>query len=212
MRTSAPAVSELDRVRRDLSTLRNAAGIGLPFGKEVVRFWLVIATSSAVVALAFAVGSAAQRLAALGLFVAVGAALLLGVILHLVRITRQRHEDPATWREYKQITTMKMVLLPLVMAFFAWQAWIDVPVRYLASTAVFFIGLVSLLYGVSTWGRRPAIGIGLPILFYSAVVSVASGEQMLLLGAVCVTVAGLLFASILAWQLRDADGAESRSG
>ena len=73
MRPTTP--SELDQVQRDLSTLREAAGIGLPFGKEVVRFWLVIAASSAVVALAFAFGSATYRIAGLGLFATVGAVL-----------------------------------------------------------------------------------------------------------------------------------------
>lgn len=202
MHTSSPTAAELARLQSDLSTLRDASGIGLPFGKEVVRFWLVIAASSAVVAASVAFGSAAYRLAALGLFALVGAALLAGVIVHLIRIGRRRGEDPAVWREYRQITLMKGIVLPFVIAFFAWQAAIGAPAGYLASTAVFFVGVVTLVYGVSTWARRPAVGLALPLIFYSAAIPTLAAERLLLLGTIAVTLGALGFAAILSWQLR----------
>jgi hypothetical protein len=193
--------SDLDRVRRDLSTLREAAGIGLPFGIEVVRFWLIIAGAAALVAVALAFGTATHKLATLFLFAVVGAALLASVIVYLVRVTGRRATEPAPFREMRQITLMKIAVLPFVIAYFVWQGWLGVPAAQIASTAAFFTGVITMLYAISAWPRRLAAGLAVPIMIYGGLIPVLSADQRMVFAALAVTCAGLLSASILSWQL-----------
>ena len=197
---TTPSSSDLERVRQDLTTLRDAAGIGLPFGPEVVRFWLIIAAASGYVAAAFAFGSAVPQLIAVFVFALVGAALLAAVVVHLVRVASRRATDPAPYRELKQISRMKLWVLPFVIGFFAWQAWIGVTAALIASTAAFFTGVITLLYAISAWPRRLAAGLAVPIMIYGAAIPVLSPHERMVFAALAVAIAAACSAAILAWQ------------
>lgn len=191
----------LERIQRDLSTLQNAAGIGLPFGREVVWFWLTVSLGSGVLALVAAWGGAAQKLVAVAFFSVLTSALFLGVLVRSVRGARERAERPAFWREFRTITMAKAIVMPFVIGFFVVQGMLGAPPKFIASTATFLVGLVSLVYGISSWSRRPAVGLAIPIMVFAAVLPILSGPQIVVFAPLSAMVATLATAAALAWQL-----------
>jgi hypothetical protein len=191
----------LQRIQRDLSTLQQAAGLGLPFGREVVWFWLTVALGAGTLALVAAWGGAAQKLAAIAFFAVVTSALFLGVLVRGVRAVRDRAVRPAPWREYRTITTAKAIVLPFVIAFFVIQGMLGAPPLFLAATATFLVGLVCLVYGISNWARRPAVGLAIPIMAFAAWIPALTTPQITVGAPLCAAIASLATASLLAWQL-----------
>lgn len=194
----------LERIQRDLSTLEQAAGIGLPFGRETVWFWAIVSLGAGVLALVAAWGGAVQQMAAIAFFAVVASALFLSVLVRGYRAARDRAAYPAPWREFRAIGAAKAIVLPFVVAFFVAQALLGAPPIFVASSATFLVGLVCLVYGISSWTRRFAIGLGVPIMALASFLPALATAQIVVLVPLTASVAALAAAAVLAWQIAHA--------
>jgi sulfite exporter TauE/SafE len=193
---------DIARLREDLTILEEAAGLGFPFGREAVRFWLVIAAGSALVLLATVFASVVWQLAALGTAAVAGAGLLLGMLAHLRKVVVDRRQDPARWREYRYITHVKLALVPCLLAYFAWILSIGAPLRFAASALVFMGAAACLAYGLSSPPRRFAIGIAFPGMILAGLLPVVPWTHLPAVTAACALTLSLAAAGVLSWQLR----------
>src|SRR3954447_19888780 len=108
--------AEFDRIREDLETIREAAGLGLPFGWEDVWLNLALVPCGAILSAAGAFGPAeAARLAAMP---------VLGVVLMVVglryRFRRSTGRSPARRREYDLAIGAGLLYGLLTGVFLAW--------------------------------------------------------------------------------------------
>lgn len=193
---------DIARLREDLTILQEAAGLGFPFGREAVRFWLVIAAGSAVVLAATLFASVVWQLVALGIAAVVGAALLLGMLAHLRKVVVDRREDPARWREYRYITHVKLALVPCLLVYCAWILRTGAPIPFAASALVFMGAAASLAYGLSSPARRFAIGIAFPGMILAGALPAVRPTLLPATAAGCALALALAAAGILTWQLR----------
>lgn len=194
--------TEIDRVREDLATMRHAAGVEMPFGRELVYFWCAIATGCAMLALTLAFGSVKSTGIVLTVLWVGGALLLLGALIGFVRIVKDRPRHPAAWRELRDVGMAKLVGAPLLGGFLFWQVRTGADPRFVLSSLVFYASLFTVLYAMTSWTRRWAFGISLPGLAMGAALPVVALSRLPLVIALTGVAMGVLSASIHAWALR----------
>src|SRR5258708_35620677 len=106
----------IDRVRNDLETLRQAAGLDLPFARADVRTNLWTAACGALLAAWSALAPWDYRgLVAVPLVLAVAGAVWSARTAH-----RHRGLRPSPWREHRVGMLAALILLPLVAVYIQW--------------------------------------------------------------------------------------------
>jgi hypothetical protein len=193
---------DLDRLRDDLATLRHAAAVDVPFGTELVYFWAAVAAACGLLTLTLAMGAGAPvEPVVLGLWIA-GAGLLLAAIVRMVRVVARRAEQPAPWRELRQVAVAKLIGAPLMLGFLAWLYAVGAPPKIVLSVLVFCMSLATVMYALSSWTRRWAFGIALPGLALGFALPVVPAASVPLAASAGGTAMGLLCALIHLRQLR----------
>jgi hypothetical protein len=197
---------DLDRIRDDLATLRHATAVDVPFGTELVYFWAAVAAACGLLTFTLAMGPGAPvEPVVLGLWIA-GAGLLLAAVVRFVRVVARRAEQPAPWRELREVAVAKLIGAPLLLGFLVWLYWVGAELRIVLAVLVFCMSLATVMYALSRWTRRWAIGIALPGIALGFALPVVPAASVPLAASAGGTAMGLLCAFIHLRQLSAARG------
>jgi hypothetical protein len=190
----------IERIRGDLETLRQAAGLDLPFEKADIRTNLWVAACGVCVALWAALAPWENRaLVAAPLVLAVGGALWSARQAHLHRASK-----PSPWREHRIGLFAALILLPLAVAYMQWEKHLGIPRQQAGAGSVFFVGVAALIVALVDRRRISYLAAGIPLMAFGVAIPLISRQQVALAGGVCMAVACLAAAAIQTVQLRQA--------
>jgi hypothetical protein len=191
--------SELERVRGDLETMREAAGLVLPFGWEDV--WLTLALVPCGAALALLALVAPIGSLRLAMMVLVGLAVVAAVGLR-TRYRKSTGRSPIRRREY----TLALAAALLVGALAAFHLIAGkvrgVPVLEVGSVAMSFTAAMLMVLALTSPGRRSGLGLAAALLALGLALPFCSPRQVFIAGPATVAVGGLISGLIMVWQLR----------
>jgi hypothetical protein len=194
--------SQLDRIRGDLETIREAAGMSLPFGREDV--WINLALVPCGVILAVAGLFAPLRSIALG--VVLTSPLILTAVIGLrVRFRRSTGRSPIRRRGYTLALATGFLVVSLAGYHLMLGKARGLPPLEVLGVAGSFTGAMLIVLGLASPRRRSCLG-GVPLLLYGLVLPFCSPQQVVMASSAMVALVGLLTGLIQAWQLRSEGG------
>ncbi|MFZ5832721.1 MAG: hypothetical protein ACOY3P_21750 [Planctomycetota bacterium] len=190
---------DIGRLREDLDTMRQAAGIDLPFNRRDV--WVLApvgcAAGLAIAAIGWWQPSEYRMLAA------IPAAVLVVAWLQLARSAHTRRAiEPVRWREMRYGLLCLLLVVPPFVGFLLWEAMSGMPAKAVVSSALFFMGLAIAWFAVVDRTRRSYFGAALPMILFGLAVpfldprGIRTGAGLMVVGAALAT------AAIQLWQLR----------
>jgi hypothetical protein len=195
--------TEMDRIRKDLETIREAAGLGLPFGWEDVWLSLALVPCGLVLSAVGALGPlSSARLAAVP---TVGAAL--AAVALRFRYRRFSGRSPVRRKEY-DLGLMAGLLCALTAGgYLAYARHLGQPTHVTGGLAVAMSGALCAVLGATSPGRRSCFVAAAVLFAYGLVIPVCTPRQVIIAGGAAVAVAGLGAAAIQVWQLRSTERA-----
>jgi len=192
------AESDLIRVKEDLATIKRAAGLELPFGREEIWADLALAAGG-VVAAAWA--SLPHGLPAQWGMVPI----ILIVIVYLVRMrTRYRGStgrSPGRRREYSAGLIGMVLVGGLAVVYRLWASNLGISLIVAGSAALFILSLSMLLPVLRDRGRMPDVGIAIPLVLCGLAIPLVPISHWVLMG-IAFAVGGVAAALLTAHQLR----------
>ena len=188
--------TNLNRVRDDLETVKQAAGIGLPFRPEEISFnWALGAAGL------FAI---TWGLLPHGLDHAWG--LLPGLVflaIQVVRVERKGESSirssagPRRARDYAAMGVIALCLL----AFSKWAGHLNAPRGLILGAGFFAIGVWLTVWGISRDGGRYSIAQGIPVMAFGLLIPLVNVSLVVLYG-VAVAIGCPMAAVMQSRQLR----------
>lgn len=197
---------ELDRVREDLETMKQAAGMELPFGREDLKWgWID--------------GLIFVPLAAWSLL-GPGTYMSLAIILSLVatlpggwalrrKYRRQRDRHPGRWREQRLGALLVLGAMPLVILIAVWAIANGTPPNTMVGLVLAVSGCVYTFMGLFSRRRRYSVGMGIAMIACGLVMPGATDRQVGLAVALMFIVGAPVSTAIAAWQLRAQESAHA---
>lgn len=191
--------AELDRVRKDLEAMKQAAGMELPFGREDLKWgWID--------------GLVFVPLAAWA-WLGPGTYMSLAIILSLLatlpgawvlqwKYKRQRDRHPSRWRNQRLGTLVVLGAVPLILLIFVWAIANGTPPNTMVGLVLAVGGGVFTLIGLVSRIRRYMIGMGVAMIACGLVMPGATDRQVGLAFALMFIVGATVSTAIAAWQLR----------
>jgi len=189
----------LNRVRRDLEAMRQAAGTDLPFGREDLKWgWI-----DGVVFVPLAVWA----------WLGPGTYMSLAIILSLLatlpgawalrqRYRRQQTQHPSRWRENRLTTLVLLVTAPLAYLIVVWAIANGTPPNTMVGLTLAVGGVVATVIGLFSSRRRYYLGMGIAMIACGLVMPGATDRQVGLAMALMFIVGAPVSTAIAAWQLR----------
>jgi hypothetical protein len=199
--------AELRRLRDDLDTIQQAAGLTLPFDWADVRLTLGLIPAGAAMALWAALSEEEYLLAALvpALVLALASGFWWG---KRWRKQAKRH----AWRRETIFASTSAILVGLAVAgYILWGKQVGLSVATLKGAGMVSFGLVLAVLAVTCPARRSYLAGALVMMPLGLAFPFCSGRQMLLVGGFALMAAGLIGALIQAFQLRAAGGNHERN-
>ena len=195
---------QLDRIRGDLESMRAAAGLDLPFGRDDIRTNLWVAACGAMLAAWSALTPWEHRqVIAVPLTLAV-----LGALWSARQAHRNRAARPSPWREHRLGIIVTLVLLPLVALYMQWEKWTGLQSERVGAAAVFFVGVAALIVSITDRRRISYIAAAISLMAYGVAIPYLGKGQVVAAGGICITLACLAGALIQSIQLRHAEGSD----
>ncbi len=191
--------AQLDRVRRDLATMKDAAGTELPFGRQEVRRKMLHALLAVPLAIWAIVGPGTHM--SLALIVTLIALLVAESTLG-AKYRRQRFQHPSRWKEFRLGILAPLAGAPLVLFGFYWAAANGTPVRTMMGLVLFATGIAFCLIALFSQKRRHYCGMGAAMMVCGIIMPLCSDRQVGLAIALLFIVGAPLTGAIQAWQLR----------
>jgi hypothetical protein len=192
--------AELRRLRTDLETVREAAGLTLPFDWMDVWVALTLVPAGAVFT---AVGALAPwRWVLLGL-----APLLVplaGSVWLWLRRPPAAERAPGRYREYRIAWAYSLLMGVGMLGYIFWGMSRGFSPFVLAGAAEFFFGMACAGLALTSPGRRMYLAATVALVPYGIVVPLCSPRERLIYGGCAVMLAGLVAAAIQASQLLQA--------
>lgn len=198
---SSAAEFDVERLKADLSTLRQAAGLEPPFGREDVRAHLAVAASGAV-ALVWALlptGLPAQWGTVPLILVGVGY-----VTWMRTKYRRNSGRSPTRRREYTSEIVGMFVVAALALVYRLWAGKLGISTTIAGSAGMFVFGLAMLIPVLRDRNRLPDLGVAVPLMVCGLVIPFCPVSLWVILGATFM-IGGLATASIMAHCLKVAD-------
>lgn len=193
--------AELDRVRNDLATMKQAAGVGLPLGPADIFLSIAWAVAGVPLAAWVAYRPAAPMTFGLLLCIPSVCVLILSAIV-AGKYHRERGKEPVRWREHRSQWIAAAVLTPLFGAFITWGLIRGLGPETLTVTAMFMAGLGMVILPIVDRTRLFYVGWAVSTMLF-AVTAPFLGKRYLGVGVGgWLIVSGLSAAGIMAWQLR----------
>ena len=190
--------ADLERVRADLNTMREAAGDGLPFGRTDVWIGVALAGCGVVMA-AWAAWAPREYRWGVLLPVLFFAAAYAALGRH---VGRRKGREPARWREFRLTMVAGAVVVPLAVGYMFWEKSVGVPRGVAGAAAIFFVSLGAAVVGITDRSRRNYLGSALPGVAFGAAIPLLSARGVVVAAGLCLAAAGLLTSAIQVWLLR----------
>lgn len=193
---------EIDRIRRDIAVIREAAGLDLPFGWEDVWLSLALVPCGLVMSAVGTLGPlSSARLAVLP---------TLGVILATValrfRYRRSSGRSPVRRKEYDLGLTAGLLCALIAGGYLAWARHLGQPIQVTGGLAVAMTGGLCAVLGATGPGRRSCFAAAAVLFAYGLVIPLCTPRQVVIAGGAALAAAGLGVAAIQALQLRGLGG------
>ncbi|MDO8629847.1 MAG: hypothetical protein Q7R41_05090 [Phycisphaerales bacterium] len=197
---SRPIDQDLGRLKADLGTLRQAAGLEPPWGREDIRAHLAVAAGGAV-ALVWA-------LLPTGLPAHWGTVPLILICIGYVTWMRTKYRrgsgrSPMRRREYTSEIVGMFVVGALAFVYRLWAAKLGISTTIAGSAAFFVLGLALLIPVLRDRNRLPDLGVAVPLMVCGLVIPFCPVSLWVVLGATFM-IGGLATAAITAQILRGA--------
>jgi hypothetical protein len=190
--------ANLERVRQDLATIQEAAGLVWPFGWVDVWQALALVPAGALLA-AWAFFGPADYLV-VGLVPLV----LLAVVAGIRQLGKS---EPATRREKVFSRASTLAVGAGLLIYFLWARQFGVVRGAPGSVACLFLGIMCLVLALSSPARRVYLAGTASLTPFGLVIPLCHDQQTVIaVGGLAVMVAGLAAAAILAGQLRTGPG------
>ena len=194
--------AEINRIREDLETIREAAGLGLPFGWEDVWLNLAGVPCGLIVSAAGVFGAPEWRtlmaMPALGMVVA--------AVGLRYRFRRSTGRSPVRRREYDLAFGAYLLYGVLTDVFLAWAASSGQPTRIMEGFATAMGGALFAVLAATSPGRRYWSAAAVVFIASGLVQPHCSPRQLDVTAGAALVVLGLLTAAIQAGQLRRGNG------
>jgi hypothetical protein len=190
--------ADLRRLRNDLETMRQAAGLTLPFDWPDVWLMLGLIPAGAILA-AWATFGAEQYLVA-----GMAPALLLALASGFRWGRRWRKEEGrVAWRRETAFAWTSAILFGVgILAYILWGRSAGLSVAGLKGAGMAAFGLVCGVLALSNRARRYYLAGALVLIPLGLIIPFCSSRQTLIAGGVALMAAGLMGGLIQAWQLR----------
>ena len=199
------SVSEIERVKQDIATIKEAAGLELPFGWESVwlnliglpcvglwclLYWWIFHTPS--------------------LFMIVPPAILILVAERCLRLKYRRSASRSAIRDrqYRVAVCGTIFISGGIGGFVLWAMLADGDIVYLASGLITMVGLMGTLMAFQSKARLSNLGIGIPALLGGiSIVIWPAPDAIIWIACIGLFVAGPATALIMMYQLKQAEQA-----
>jgi hypothetical protein len=193
----AMSEAELRRMRNDLETVREAAGLTLPFDWADVWVALTLVPAGAICTAVGAFVPLRWMLLCL-------APLLLplsGSVWLWLRRPRATERAPARYREYRIGWSFSLIMGVGMLGYSFWGMSRGFSPFVLAGAAEFFFGLACAGLALTSPGRRMYLGATAALVPYGIVIPLCSSREIVIYGGCAIMLAGLVAAAIQAGQL-----------
>lgn len=190
--------AHLDRVRDDLQTMRNAAGLDLPFGRfdALSNVWVGIC-GLLVMLCGLLVPWEYRGAVSVPICLAVAGGAWAGM-----RAKRDRAARPASWREHKLGLVAALVVTPLAYGYIRWERHLGMPREMVGGAAVFFVGVGVLLVAITDPRRLYYVGGGLALMAAGAAIPTLAPAQVIAACGLSMAVGCFSAAAVQYAQLR----------
>lgn len=190
--------ANLNRLQDDLETMKRAAGVDLPFGREDIRAALWCAASGALVSVWALLGPWEYRwVVAIPLALAV----FCGIRAYL-RAHHERAAAPVRWREHRLAAIAALVAVPLGIGYMQWERQVGLPRQFVGAASVFFVGVGLLIFAALDRQRRHYAGGAIPLMAFAVAIPFCSPAQVVIAAGLCLALGGGATAGLQAWGLR----------
>ena len=196
------SVNEIDRVKQDIATIKEAAGLELPFGWDYVWAILIGIPCIGVVCLIYWLISDSPSRYAL----AVPAALVLLLLGYLrFKYRRSTGRSATERREYGSQFYITVFLVVFAGGFQTWAKLAGVDIVYVASGLATMLGIMITFNGFSRRVYRSALGGGIPCILYGISIAVWPSPSAVFINlTILLFVVGPAMALIQMYQLKQA--------
>ncbi len=191
----------LEKAQADLDTIRQAAGMSLPFGREDIIFGLLLAAATCILAFWSLIEIGPGLLAAGAVFVLLAAG---GFIWLRIRFRRGTGWPAPRRTEYSVSLVGNVLLLAGLLAFLYWSRIAGIQRQYIYAAVCWSLGLACLLTGLGDRARRRYLSAALGLVAIGIVIPVFWRGPVVFAVAAAAVAAVLLDTGIMAWQLRSA--------
>lgn len=192
--------ADLRRLRNDLETMRQAAGLTLPF--DWMDVWLTLGLVPAGAAMALWSAFCEERYLLVGLVPVV----LLALVSSFWWGKRWRKEEKRlAWRRETKFASITAIAVGMgVGGYMFWGIKAGLSFATLKGAAMVLFGLFFGGLGLSSPARRPQLGAALALIPLGFLFPFCSSQQTMIAGGLAMMAAGLMAALIQAYQLRAA--------
>lgn len=191
--------ADLRRVREDLETMRQAAGLELPFDGADVCWALAFVPAGAFLSAWAYFGPAGYY--GFGLVPLI----LLGLTVGAHRAWKHRTGNlkPSQRRQNTMDMTTTLVVGAALAGYLIWEKTLGLPGSSGGAVGSFFLGVLCAVAGCSSRAGRVAFAGTMALVPFGLLIPFCTGKQMnTAVGGLAVMVFGLAAGAILAWQLR----------
>ncbi|MHC4478122.1 MAG: hypothetical protein ACYTEL_20985 [Planctomycetota bacterium] len=206
--------SELNRVKKDLETVQDAVGLGLPFTRKDIWAALGFACWGLIYALCGILTHGTYHLVAKLVWISVG---IIVAFLYVRSRKRSKTLSPAEQRELSFTKKYSAAMILLSIVFIIWARKFGMSALLLAGSVSFFVAAFVLLLALTSRRRLYFLGFAIPLMLYalifpllpesmytSALIFPLLPESMYMsVKGAAICVAGLATAAILTLQLRE---------
>ncbi|MCK4850522.1 MAG: hypothetical protein KAT11_04180 [Phycisphaerae bacterium] len=194
------SVNEIERVKEDIDTIKEAAGLGLPFGWDYAWLYLFAPPALGVWFLAYwLIADRPSR------YVMVAPAVLLLAVLGYLRFKHRRSTGSSAIkrREYGINFYGSIIIGAVIAVFVIWVKRTVINTAYLGSGVLIMGGLMVTLMAFQGKQRISYLGSGIPgILFGISMAVWPTADAVIRNGCIMLVVAGPATALIMMYQLK----------
>jgi hypothetical protein len=196
---------EINRIREDLETIREAAGMGLPFGWEDVWLNLALVPWGLILSAAGLFGLLESRVL-MALMAMPGLGVVMAVVGLRYRFRRSTGRSPVRRLEYDLSLSAGLLYGVLTGVFLAWAESSGQPTGMTVGLASAMCGGLCAVLAATSPGRRYWSAAAVVLIAYGLVHPLCSPRQLDVAEGAAMVASGLLTAAIQAGQLRRGNG------
>lgn len=197
---------DLERFKGDLATIRQAAGLELPFGREDIALMLAAGVGGLAASVwALVVPQGVPRYWGFVPLLVVGFAYLVRL---RIKYRRSSGRSPVRRREYTIAFVLTVVVSSLAVVYRIWATRLAIPVAYMQGAVFFFAGVMLVYHAILDRKRLSDLGIAVPFMLAGLVLPFVPVPPEVIVGA-AIAVGGPACAGIMAWQLWRSESAHA---